>query len=433
VTAIVHFTPLPFPGCQAIGPDHVTTPRIEDCTCVACLRQLISNEQNAHVDVRKIASQGVKIYALFWKAFALGLRADKRFAAAKKMAALSVATEREMRAADELLRDTFKYDRARPNETAPAGFYPLLGMRLALVHLQGTLVEIGGFDGTFAGYFNEFCKSVAKFDDEVGEKIHRSAPTLAEEASKILHEVPPLPHYQADRIHAYKKQRDTNNYPEAFYVQVGGCSVRTWQFGSVHQCVINIDDSASVGLLACDSATSALEHGIVWAEAFEKDGVPSIDKLFTDCFQHWPTLYRTRVDVINHVLFTIGGGYTWCRGGILCGDPEDHLGERQHRRHREKDPAPGPEPDDGGPRDFYPVSDGSSNICRVPDNVTDAWLHLAYEAATMLRDRSQALSHKFLGMVREPAQDEIDRQQKNREVGAIIVADLKKRFGDRTP
>jgi hypothetical protein len=213
-------------------------------------------------------------------------------------------------------------------------------------------------------------------------------------------------------------------------------------------------------LLPCDSASSALEKGIVWVEELKPERF-TVANVFAECFDHWPSLYRTRVAVIDSLFFVIGGSYEWLDGSIVCTTPEDYLESRARDARRaerlkasivelekigaleqieilkkrlEPDDAESglcPIPDDGKPRSFYPVSRAHSNICCVPDDVKDDWFAVAYEAAKILRDRSKAVPIELFGEMRGPDADEVKRQEENRKLGAELVEELERRFASR--
>ena len=225
-------------------------------------------------------------------------------------------------------------------------------------------------------------------------------------------------------------------------------SVLTWQFGSVHQCKVYIkydnmkpapgfDNDVGICLTAQPTSLAAMKHGVEWAMDFINGGVASVERMFADCYKHFPSLFRTRVDVLDHIFFVIGNGYEWLDGAIVCTTPEDFVAlpkrEKQpwpesfkklletgspdedkglkdtvrslmtslYGAEEEEEQEQRPLPDDGGARVFYPVCD-FSEIMRVPDDVRPEWLALAYEAAILLRDRSgvsDARRNKYPGMI----------------------------------
>lgn len=283
---------------------------------------------------------------------------------------------------------------------------------------------------------------------------------------------------------------------DGYETTVGRCKVLTWEFGEIHQVKVfvaykhgNFNGSVGIGLHFCKTQKQAMDKGVKWAKKYMKTGPNTPDELFAECFKNWKTLYRTRADVMDQIFFTIGGGYTWLDGAIVCTGPEDHLNKIESPREPEldaffnrpdtkkalkdaglEDPAErrknlqvGPIEDDGGPRQFYPVDLAGSfaNILNIPDDITDEWLKVTYEAACMLRDRSTYTTKPLLtkeesrkideamrihlGVPKRTAK-EIERddakwvqehkrhaqeQEKNRKIGAKIVAEIKERFGAR--
>ena len=421
------------------------------------------------MDGKEILDQCVKVYGVCFEAFGRSLKAEKRYGFAKKVAALQIKHKDDVSTADKLIRDSSVYDPKHPEKVAAHGLYPLMGLALNIYEVEdlSNPFSFGTREGTLVGYFAEFCMNIKRFMKEVEDTLEGTS-DIDTKVSRIFHKWPDPPIIEPKRLLKYKKKEDKkSSYEDAWYVQIGRCRVMTWKFGEIHQCVVDIQnpgakigDETRIGFAYTGSADSSLEKGIVWAEEFEKGKISSVEGVFADCFDHWPTLYQTRTDVINHLFFTIGGGYDWINGGIINTGPEDHLESRardERRKEqskkrltaiealdgedntklrekltrllvREEDPAKGPHPEDDGPRAFYPACEAYSNICRVPDDVQDDWLKLSYEAALMLRDRSKAIPEDERA---PPTQDEINRQIENVKLGTKVVKDLEKRFGKR--
>lgn len=252
-------------------------------------------------------------------------------------------------------------------------------------------------------------------------------------------------------------------------------SCLTWQFGDIHQCKVYIqydklkpgpgfDQDVGFGLDYRLTELDAMRHCVEWAEAFIKNGPPSPEQVFEDCFKNYPTLFKTRLDVISQLFFTIGNGYEWFDGAIVCTGPEDHLDNGIHHKRkssldelyeesedqikslseseyldekfknylkeclakRAEDKTPRPMPDDGGLRVFYPVCE-YSEIERIPDDVRPEWLALAYEAALILRDRSGVSEEQRKSDLANIEEDE-DMCAHNREIGARIVQELEEKY-----
>lgn len=192
---------------------------------------------------------------------------------------------------------------------------------------------------------------------------------------------------------------------------------RTWRFGGIWQCVVEIDDPACReprGVHVClqhrSTMPAAMAHCVEWVRAYQVSGPSSVEETLHQAFDRWPSLYRTRMDVADHILCTIGNGFSWLDGAALNTGPEDHLDRRlevispalaalfaalpdiaaEHeasaRRRAEEEALPRPFVDDGGPRAFCPISDYSL-ISTVPDDVRPDWLAFAYETACAVRDR----------------------------------------------
>ncbi len=227
------------------------------------------------------------------------------------------------------------------------------------------------------------------------------------------------------------KRRDkSSGYPDAFLVKEGDATARTWRFGTIHQSVVDICGER-IGLLPAKSVDEALDAGLAWYRDFKSTG-STVNRVVNDCFNNWPDIYRTIADVYNQIFFTIGNGYSWIDGQIVCCGPYDHLTSAQNTDYMRqqlgkhlpvetldeifgrKDLAVGPmaELDPVSEREFYPISMKYSNICNVPKDVTDDWLVATWVAASMLRDRSPDGSP-------------------NKVIGQDEVLDLGKRFGPR--
>lgn len=268
----------------------------------------------------------------------------------------------------------------------------------------------------------------------------------------------------------------------------------TWPFGSIHQCVVEVEydhriegkthhgcrgSQIHIGLQAQKTRDASMKRAIKWAKEFADSKPKSAEQVFTDCFTNWRTLYRTRLDVIGHIFFTIGNGYDWIDGNVVYTNPDSHLeiAEREawqekndegfmvRARKLEKEATPiGPLPDDGEKKAFCPASKNYSLVSIVPDDVTDEWLAIAYEAAKALAERSGCPDNKYRrqcnffmealceemekenpGMTkdrewfkkdREPdlivySDDDRTRQTENVKLGKEIVSELERRFKDR--
>lgn len=180
----------------------------------------------------------------------------------------------------------------------------------------------------------------------------------------------------------------------------------------------------------------------------------SPDELIAECFACWPALFRTRADVLNHLLFRFDSGFGWRDGalvelesvtdeinsGVLAKQRKRHSewegrdrdlvklgGERltadvwRNRRERAAELVelgwPRPFADDGAPRQFSGVLPQSC-LVTAPDDVRPEWREVLVEAARMLVERQSDAN--LLGVVnetskhsarlnREWAQDELRR------------------------
>lgn len=249
----------------------------------------------------------------------------------------------------------------------------------------------------------------------------------------------------------------------------GRFEVHTWPFGSIHQCKVMVDyprpglegfdQRVGVCLRPGKTRDESMRHGLAWVDRYRVEGPPSADAVVTAAFANWKTLFRTRVDLIDHLFFKGGNGYDWLDGALYELSAEDHQDyieatrvspeelARRRAEHAELNaslarirdrlvasaPDPiaresiletfrpigdhvleeadlpvGPVPDAGKPRAFGWISPDFARIGRVPHDVRPEWFELAYEAAVVLRDRSA-----------EP---------ENRALGRELVADLERRF-----
>lgn len=250
--------------------------------------------------------------------------------------------------------------------------------------------------------------------------------------------------------------------------------VVTWRFGSIHQSKVFViypgskdpmdRDRIGVGLAPGKTRNEAMQRGLDWAAAYKAPDSP--DELFSKLFRRWKTLYRTRADIIDHLFYVIGNGYSWMDGAIVPtsdegneerpvavappGSPEylseeffnlPHAEQRviaEARYNADEAAMPiGPLPDDGAPRNFYPVCQYSLILC-IPDDVRPDWLAVAYEAALMLRDRQipsapVKVKHGLVGgklQVLESPDDmpEPAECRKNIKYGKRVVAELEAKY-----
>lgn len=188
----------------------------------------------------------------------------------------------------------------------------------------------------------------------------------------------------------------------------------------------------------------AMQAGIDWVDRHISAGSPDAEEVLKNCYIKWKTIFRTRLDVLDHLFCTIGNGYDWLDGSLVETTIEDQSDIEDWRttasegllknylealpelreqlqasfdeiRLEEKELPVGPMPDDGRPYHFYPVSEFSS-LLMIPPDVMPDWLLLAYEVSVALRDRSA-----------EKAGEE-DRVARNRQAGTRIARELKDRY-----
>lgn len=264
----------------------------------------------------------------------------------------------------------------------------------------------------------------------------------------------------------------TDSHDEKYICNIGRFTATTWKFGDIHQCKVFIkykhmiegkeyispgfNDQVGIGLTHGKTRNEAMQRATDWIETFKKRGLLSSNKLFKKMEKNYPTLFPDRNRILDHLFFTIGNGYNWLDGGLIELNPSDHLENKDQKKEfdefediirRAKQSGKDarlllglPEEEEeldtrqiyeekiwkGDKLPFYPVSKEHSNICCVPDDVQGHWLKLAYEAAILLRDKSglpdiESKHNSF-------PKDYVERQEKNREIGALVVSDLERRF-----
>lgn len=169
--------------------------------------------------------------------------------------------------------------------------------------------------------------------------------------------------------------------------------------------------------------------------------LPTVEEDFAASYGRWPTLYQYRYRVLDHLFFVIGNGIDWL-DGVLYSDifpvpyremSLEEIYEYQRELHFEEERksslrrqvqdleayatelnkimtslglemsegmrgllSPPPDPTELDlplplPEDamvyLYPLSDRYSNINRIPEDVHDDWLALAWEAANLKASR----------------------------------------------
>lgn len=264
------------------------------------------------------------------------------------------------------------------------------------------------------------------------------------------------------------KQKWTNDGDRLTCTIDGRFIATTWQFGGIHQCCVGVD-KAWIGLQYQKTLKAAKQHALEWIEAYKKRGPMSVEETFRECYEHWPTLNKTRLDVIDHIMFTNGNGYAWLDGAVSNEGPESHLetkrsqpdftkkleskrkeftekyGADESKWYRaallsasedmgwvhelEKDASrkiPRPFPDAGKPHSFYPICH-YAKICNIPDDVRPDWLDLCLEAVLALRDRS-GLQDALLKYNKKTQREYAQRNYENRLEAVKLLASILERF-----
>jgi len=235
--------------------------------------------------------------------------------------------------------------------------------------------------------------------------------------------------------------------------------VTTWGFGSINKSKVFVTypksrdpmarDKIGICLAPGKTREEAMQRGISWVEKYRNSGGPeSPEKLFPKLFRDWRIIYRNRLDILGHLFFTNGNGYSWLDGAVVAnsdGKPRKsrrlpkgapkwlspeffalkdyRLQDRIQRAHFDREEAKmeiGPLPDDGKPRHFYPICQYSLILC-IPDDVRPDWLKVAYEAALCLRDRQDPSPPKY-------SLEDTTRPLENIKHGKRIVAELEAKY-----
>lgn len=248
------------------------------------------------------------------------------------------------------------------------------------------------------------------------------------------------------------------------------CYAVTWKFGSIHQAKVFVyhehvvdgkpymspvwDDAVPICLHAQQTRKKAMQRGLDWIKSYKENGLPTAEETFEYCFKHFSSIYPNRIAALDHLFFTLGGGYQWLDGSIINVSPDSYI-DMEHIRERDKEMqklveetkkifkdmnelrrAAGKEvienyftdPDAMWTQDvyeFYPIAKEYANICHVPDDVKPDWLALAYEAASLLRDKSGLPK---IRTKRTTVEEDQKKQDRNREIGVEVAADLERRF-----
>lgn len=222
-----------------------------------------------------------------------------------------------------------------------------------------------------------------------------------------------------------------------------------------------------VGISPEDNPTmyGAMKQALHLAKRIASQPLPGPEEFFKDAFEHWPTLCRTRLDVIEHTFFTSGNGLAWLDGCIVDENPEAYIQARkmdliqaqeasvryqklleltegkstpelenlhqmiQRLMQAYEVPPIGPLPDKGEPRDFHRINKFSKIWC-IPDDIRDDWLAVCYEAAKVLRDRTAVTSPQWQD---DSSEKMTLREQAQRAWGVRIIEELQKRFPGRIP
>lgn len=224
----------------------------------------------------------------------------------------------------------------------------------------------------------------------------------------------------------------TDPHDEFHKAQLGRFQALTWRFGSIYQAKVLIEYEHANSFLneveGHKNVRMELEPGKTLQEAmqrcldgiahFEDHGPPSPDEEMARCFADYPSLYKTRFDVLAQWWFTDGGdGLDWLDGAIFSGTittkaervnmarleeqlrelediqrhvwealPDEARGRINELRPKDREPTERPLPDDGEPRDIQLRP--RARILRIPPDLRADWRASGVEAANLLITRA---------------------------------------------
>lgn len=222
-----------------------------------------------------------------------------------------------------------------------------------------------------------------------------------------------------------------------------GYTAITWKFGEIHQCCYAVpnpngpaEKEVTFGLEPCKTRNEAMKKALAHIETHKSASVESAEDFIQRTHKNWPSLYKYRSSLLDHLFFVIGNGYDWLNGRMVCNNPEDssealHIERRPPLIDEETqamlervldryttDPAipedlrenlkellrtpeqriedvkilsgqvPIEEPDPNSKIDLYPICKDYSKIWTVPVDVTDDWLAVCAEAIRLVQKRN---------------------------------------------
>lgn len=129
----------------------------------------------------------------------------------------------------------------------------------------------------------------------------------------------------------------------------------------------------------------------------------TVQKQLKRMVENYPSLFRTRFDILNHLFLVIGNGYKWRNGQLVdvCGDDDLEPDLRQWPKWIKKEILKSWNYQ-WGVRDclrekktfdevgFYPMCE-YSKLATIPKDIQDDWHELALEAYCMVLDSSSEL------------------------------------------
>jgi len=97
----------------------------------------------------------------------------------------------------------------------------------------------------------------------------------------------------------------------------------TWPFGPIHKTKILVEypytwrehsvmgsdiKAIGIGLQAAKSRAEAMRSMLKWIDQYRDKGGPGPEETITRAFEEYPSLFKTRADVLDHLFFSCGTG-----------------------------------------------------------------------------------------------------------------------------
>ena len=177
-----------------------------------------------------------------------------------------------------------------------------------------------------------------------------------------------------------------------------------WSFGSSWQCKVIVNypcgrkGDPGICLEMQQDMRSAMRHAVAWIKRYQWRDPDGPEAVYRAAMRNYPSIFPDRLRVVDHVWFVIGNGYAWLDGSVVNTSPDARRRAGRERLRTESpkellrragvDVASRPDPE-ATRYHFCPVSQDYSLVSTVPDDVRNDWLSAAWEAAQLLRDKSE--------------------------------------------